>query len=701
MFPTIALRQARAAADLTQGDLAEKLGVSPSVVSRLEAAPSTDRVMAERYLAAIGTSTSKEILEFYSRKWCLTDRPLFTHPDREALWIVERSLQELEEFEQGPNFDPILDTPLKKLRSQLASTAAFILSTDHNIAWIGDIGVGKTTALSIVTNITLKGRDGKTKSVFPTGGGRMTTCEVIIKVAPAFGVAVEALSEEEVRLIVTDFVMALKTGEGGISTELERVIRNMANLRRDVVKDAGGQRIRIDPILKVLETADVEQMTAHVVSRMNLPARTETQIILSQAEEGGLEWLATNIAKINNGQHPGFSVPRRVTVLLPSKLLHDSSFTISVIDTKGVEGTTQRPDLRAQLDDPRTLTVLCCRFNDAPGMTPESILHEIVEGGSNAIQRNRVVLLVLPRDGEAMDVKDDNGDVPETIEDAYLIKEGHVARALAKGNLPKIPVLFFNSSTDSGEPIWAAICNQIGKIRQEQALRVQRLSLSAVDLITNCNVAKTRQARKVVSQTMREVAQRLEVLPPMIRPAHKNLIDQIVSGHQSSIAAAVSRKGVWYNFPMDQMIGVGVRYDANLRTNDLFVRLDEQIAGLMDKYALLGDVRQTLGSTKDDLIDWRQEFLKSTESIGKTIFKPHFDQAGGLWARCIARRGKGSGYRDDIAQMIQDWFETYPEPDGARQKVEKALNAEWNELVLERLLDATNFKDEDNDPSSL
>jgi transcriptional regulator with XRE-family HTH domain len=696
MFPTVVLRQAREQATLKQGDLADKLGVSPSVVSRLETAPLTDPVMAKRYLTAIGTSASAEILDFYLRDWHHTDRPNFNHPDRETLWVVERTLQELDAFEQGTNFDPILDAPLKKLRNQLRATATFISKADHSIAWIGDIGVGKTTALSLVTNITLKTKEGKTRSVFPTGGGRMTTCEVVIKVAPAFGIAVECLSEEDIRLIVTDFITGLKTGEGGISTELERVIRNMADLRRDVQKAHDGQRIRIDPILTLLENADTDQTIAHVISRMNLPARTETQIILSEAEESGLEWLAGNITKINNGQHPGFSVPRRATVLLPSKVLHDSAFTISVIDTKGVEGTTQRPDLRAQLDDPRTLTVLCCRFNDAPGATPESILHEIVDGGSDTVQRHRLVLLVLPRDGEAMEVKDDNGEVAETIEDAYLIKESHVSRALATANLPKIPVLFFNSSTDGGETIWATLCKQIGEIRQQQVNRVQRLTATATDLITNCDVAKTRQARQVVAQTMREAVDRLKSLPTAVRPAHMNLIDQIASGHHSSIAAAVNRKGAWANFPMDHMMGVGVRNDANLRTKDLFVRLDEQITGLMDKYATLNDVHQTLAAVKDELNDWRQEFLKKALSVGKTIFKPHLDDALDLWGRCIARRGGGAGYRDNIAQMIQEWFETTPDLNKVRRKVEAALNTEWNEVVLERLIAATEFQpDED------
>jgi hypothetical protein len=111
----------------------------------------------------------------------------------------------------------------------------------------------------------------------------------------------------------------------------------------------------------------------------------------------------------------------------------------------------------------------------------------------------------------------------------------------------------------------------------------------------------------------------------------------------------------------------------------------------------LNDVYQTLETTKDELSDWRQEFLKKALSVGRTIFKPHLDEAADLWARCVARRGGGSGYRDDIADMVQNWFETNPELNKVRRKLEGALNAEWSEVVLERLITATQFDDIDDD----
>jgi hypothetical protein len=41
--------------------------------------------------------------------------------------------------------------------------------------------------------------------------------------------------------------------------------------------------------------------------------------------------------------------------------------------------------------------------------------------------------------------------------------------------------------------------------------------------------------------------------------------------------------------------------------------------------------------------------------------------------------------------MIQEWFESNPDLNKVRQKIEAALNTEWNQVVLERLIAATEF----------
>ena len=139
LIPTGELRRARDEASLKQSDIALRLGVSGSVISRLEKADFTDEVMARRYLQALDTTTGKEIAEYYSRDWRITVRPSYFHPDREALWAGERALQRLEEFKLSDEYDPLLDVPLGKIKDGLDAAISFLSRLDQGMAWIGPV----------------------------------------------------------------------------------------------------------------------------------------------------------------------------------------------------------------------------------------------------------------------------------------------------------------------------------------------------------------------------------------------------------------------------------------------------------------------------------------------------------------------------------------------------------------------------------
>jgi hypothetical protein len=134
---------------------------------------------------------------------------------------------------------------------------------------------------------------------------------------------------------------------------------------------------------------------------------------------------------------------------------------------------------------------------------------------------------------------------------------------------------------------------------------------------------------------------------------------------------------------------VGVRADANARSQDLFVRIDEQLAILADEFGQLAEIQQMLASLRDEASDWKQEFLAQALVVGRTAFQPYLDDAVDLWRKCVARWGGGPGYLDDIAKHLEEWFETNPDLAAARRRVETGLRQAWRELVLDRLTAAT------------
>jgi transcriptional regulator with XRE-family HTH domain len=693
-LPTAILRTARENAGMNQAALAGRLGVSGSVLSRLEKEDTTDRAMAWRYLEGVGSEESAAIREFFTLNWRITERPAFHHPDRATLWDVERALQLLDDFEHSPDFDPILARPVHTLRSRLMAGVRYLQRIDHGIAWIGSIGVGKTTALAYATNLVVHQVDGHPKSVFPVGRGRTTVCEVSVKLAPAFGIVVESLSNDEIRALVSDLVNGI-TSEAGVSTEHDRVLRNMADLRkRQSVED--GKRIFIDPIKEFLSAGDtVEDVVTQIMVRLNLANRTQNQMILSDKKEHGLEWLAENVEKINFGQHPDFSVPARITVLLPSKLLRGSSYDISVIDTKGIEGTTQRPDLQSQIDDPRNLSVLCTRFEEAPGSVPLTILRDLGDIGADAIERGRVCLLVLPRGDEAIGVRGDGGETSESREDGYFIREDQIQRALAAHNLPEVPIIFYDAMRDSPQSVWLAVNDQVAAIRRGYEARARRLLAASASLMENADAARSQEARMQISTAIDRITAAYGDLPIASRAAHQNLIEQMRDGHSSSIAASMNRRGTWTNFSVHHMLGVGVRADANARTSDLIVRIDAQLVDLAQQFDQLVDIRQLIAALRDDLNDRRQEFLAHALAVGSEAFKSYLDDADDLWRRCTGRWGQGSGYRSDVADIVRRWFEEAVELHDARKSIDKSLQQAWREFVLKPLILASRVDADD------
>jgi transcriptional regulator with XRE-family HTH domain len=691
-IPTSVLRRAREDAALKQNDVATVLGVSGSVISRLEKSEQTDDVMARRYLEALGTPTSVAIAEFYGREWQITTRPSFFHPDREALWGAERALQRLEEFKNSEEYDALLDIPLSKIKSGLETAISFVARLNHVMAWIGSVGVGKTTALSLLTNLVIEGKDGTRVPVFPATGGRTTISEVVVRSAPAYGIAVEPMSEDAVRLLVTDLVGGFAKNDGGVSTELERAIRNMAELRKGKDEARGA----FDPIRDLLEQKSnvIEDVVEDVIRRMNLGERTETQLILSESTENGLRWLSENITKINYGQHVRFSLPERVTVFVPPAFLRKMRYDVTLVDTKGIHGTTLREDLRTHIDDARTLSILCCMFNDAPSGEILKLLGEIKSLGSDALERQRVLILVLPRGDEAMKIIDDAGDPPESAQDGYDIRATQVADTLRKEGLPEIPVLFFNSMTDNSSAVWEELGRRLDTLRQRQVDRLQRFVDVSADLVTNADVARIQQARVAIAEEVTLICEAYPKLKPTVRPAHQTLIQELEKGHASSIAAAINRRGAWSNFPIHHIVGVGVRVDANLRTGDVLTRVDGRLEGFVQKFSNLPEIVTILEALREDLEEWRQEFLTEAATIGRVAFKPYLDSAPDLWKGLAAYWGQGTGYRAKVVAEINRWFEQTEELAEARRRVETRLREAWRTLILGRLRSATEVADD-------
>ena len=685
--PSDVLRRAREMADVKQSVLAKTLDTNASFVSRLEKGGPVDPAFADRYLRAVGGAVADEILEYYDRGWSHFDPPSYLHPDREHLWHVELTLQKLAAFEQSPQNHPILADTLSTMRDDLSSVLRYLERLDHVIAWVGDIGVGKTTALAHAARLLAPDGKGAMRSVFPVGSGRITVCETVIKTAPAFGVAVEALDEDSIRGLINDLIQSVGKSKVTVPAEIARVLRNMSGFKSTRI-EVGDDFETKDPIAEALAAGEEPAILADkMIAAMNLPSRRETSLALSEEAEDGMQWLARTISRINSGLDARFSLPRRVTVLVPSSSLREAG-DLSLVDTKGIETITQRPDLRGYIDEPRTLVVLCSKFPDAPNATVQRILRENEEAGSDSAERNRIAMLVLPRGDEPLHVLD-QGEPPASAAAGRAVRRDEIHQALSGAGLPAIKTYFYDAHGDKPESVWSSLRGQICLMRQVHIDRLERTAQAVSELIADVDIVKTRGARKGLEESFDRLIDRVADLPPVRRPAHQNLVDQFDDVHQSSVAASMARRGNWQNFSVFHILGVGVRQDANLRSADHLARIEHALEDAEQQYGELADVRAMIGSLRDRLAIWRQEFLQQAQSIGGDAFRGVLGEETQLWSDSVARYGTYvPGYKRSLAEMWLNFFEG-SKPDDARAAIEARMKDAWQSTIVEPLRAAT------------
>lgn len=688
-IPADVLKHARDAQGLSQAALAKKMETVPSVLSKLEKAEDVEPEMAERYLTAVSSEVAQAILDYYARPWFQDRPPSYLHPDAEVLWVIDQALKDLEAFE-NENDEPILRGPIKLLRDELRTTETYLRRRDHTVAWVGDIGVGKTTALTYAAGLLVgDGRSGR-RPALPVGPGRTTVCETAIRASTTFGVLVDAVGDEEVLRLTRELVSSLapQAAGGGVSAELARVLRNMSGMKT-ATQTVDDELVVTDPIVELLaQGLGVDEVTDRMVSEMKLADRQERQIILPEGAEDGLTWVSRLVSNINNGQDQRFGVPSRITVLMPSKYLSGDGQQLQVVDTRGIEGFTQRRDLMALGEEQRTLMVLCSKFADAPSVTVQRLIQDAEDGVFLAFERKRQCILVLPRGDEALEVSGFDEHVTSRAQ-GYAFRKKEIEQALTKAQLNKPPIYFFDARNDDPDKIWKTLRGQIAQMRAVYGERAQAASNGVANLRENTDAVLTVQARQEVE---REIGLTLGLVAPLrdsTRHAYQNLVDQMALGHHSSIAASIYRRGEWEPFHFAQILGQGVRIDANLRTQRNVTQIEIKLDELEARYKDLTTVTQSLQGLRLRLADGRQEFLAAARSIGRDAYGSLLAGQTDLWTESAQRYGLGSGYKRDVADKWRRWFTEEDAPAETASAIAERLQDAWAVWVLEPLREAT------------
>lgn len=680
------LAKIREAANMTQAEVAKRSRMSAATISRIEDGSETLEDI-KSILDAINTEEARACMTFLSRQWQHLDRPSFHHPDREHLLLAEQLLEETWQLKSDASAS--FERQIVIYEDEIKRCARFLIEKSHDITFVGEIGVGKTTAICSLADLRLREENQLIRQmILESGHGRTTICEVQIVRGPKHGVEVYPRTEQDLFQDVADFSESLLMKHGntdrdaavGVSWELERAIRNMAGLRV-TKRDRDGKSNRHDPAQELAKIyPNATDIKFDILKRMNLDSRKNPTVWYPQdAEDSPLKWLRSIYAEINNGRHPDFSVPDRIQVMLPGPVFNHEYLQLQIIDTKGIDDTAEREDIESHFDNPRALVVLCSKFMSAPEPTVQTLLRRAQNAGIEDVE-DRTLILILAREGEAADMKDHDGSIAIDEKEGYDMKCEQVETALSNLGLTQVPVEFFNAESDDHESTRDQVVKLVERIRERKADRIKQLSEIVERFKSNREEEET---KTVLTSAMRRVAIWLKTVADIGTVSdklHDQLITTILSAHPRSVWASTRRRGKWPNLDYYYQMGRGARTVTAKHIQSRVKHLDSVIRNLVDdeEYSHAHDFLKEILSFVSRNVS---ELLKSVESRGSTEYVGNLGRDIKFWEKCKERWGQGAGYRDDIGSYSEEWFRQDTAMDTQKEMI-SAIVSDWKKIVF-------------------
>ena len=674
-----------------QAELAKRVSLSQAVLSRIE---SGDRPVSlqevQDILAQLPTPEAADLSKALQRTWEVLPRPPLDHGDQDLLWDAELAARDLVALRDQPDTPHAFERRLAEYIEELRRGAALLLKRDHQVAFIGSIGVGKSTAICRMTGLETPREDGTMVPVLEAGGGGITVCEVHLRTGPGFGLIIEPRSDDEIRQDVADLadhvlkgnVPIDEDGPGasesqGISKEVARALRNMAGLAVQRPKGPDGKRTTVDPAKSLAEQFPTQrEFVLEVLSRMELHRRDRRDVWYDSASgKSPKAWLRDVFAAINNGRSAEFTLPKRIEVVVPDQLLNASQLTVRFIDTKGIDRTAAREDIEVHFDEPHTLAVLCSGFNNAPAAEARLLLERAKDSGVRSLEIN-ASLLVLPRPSEALAMKDDATSTPvESADEGYELKGEQIALALEPLGLQSLGVGFYNANEDPASSARAFLIERLARARESFRARIQEATNGAKALLRNHGHERILAVLRDAGETLRTWASMNTAVPPVHAHVQESLVAQIQVAYASTVRAAVRREGEWTQLSYSHHIGYGAR---RLAVIALGKAVDDfaghcKILAATPRYVEAADL---ISQAERVLTASYEELLRKVQLMGQTVFKDALKADPLFWQACIAEWGQGPGYKTRVAGHNRDWFDNE-----ARRKLEEDLMAlvarEW------------------------
>lgn len=579
-------------------------------------------------------------------------------------------------------------------RKQLANhrelfddAVAYLSNSDQRLAFIGNIGTGKTTAICHLLGLL----DGN-EPILSTGSGRTTLCEVEISTGTQLEIEVTPHTEAELKSYLTDFAQYLHISDIAesdnsesfkLSVEVERALRNMLDLPKTRKKTPEGGRINTDYAVEfAVDYQSVDSLVRGLLERIDFPTRNQTRFINDDGIEQN-EWLHKTFKAINSCTHPRVGLSKHIRILVPERFFDNIDYTLSVVDTKGVDQTVNRTDLDSCLTNNRTVSVLCCRFNEAPDKTMSGLLKLAKDAGLNQRVAKEIILLILDRESEAENVIDIDEPVGDKAEGREIRTDQIVNDIKHTLQLDNLDVRFFDVKSDDPSQLKNMLVEKVSVLRDRYVEYIVDIEKAIGDIETELVSQSAKAAKNQVKNTLGPWIKKAQGCSPLLKEYFLSLINDIKNKgtYAASVRASVNRRGEWHNLDYYQLLAAGAREQVvdqiGALKDEFIVLIDNMLSQneLQPAYALLKQLKQTTEKRLGDI--YQKAFAK-----GRAVYEEKLSSDNQLWSDLFDEWGMGPGYKDRISGKSATWFyvRKYPE---FELSVTNQVVEEWQVYVNE------------------
>ncbi|MCX7086720.1 MAG: AAA family ATPase [Methylococcales bacterium] len=571
-------------------------------------------------------------------------------------------------------------TTAKQWIEVISKNKCFLDDHNHDIVFIGSVGVGKSSLIGIAANL-LVGDSPKDKaslknnSVLAIGGGRTTICEVRIRATKdddegRIGLIIDPFSaddmKKEIEIYAEDQWRRRQPSEARIGMddieivqESPRAIRGMTgyNEYQETVTEGGIKKRRtIRPLDVAISQFDsLAAFSEHLLERANLSARTQNKWWWDKHSLENLKALKNRFEAINLGTEPSAMLPRRMTVVVPEPLpSSQAKLNLTLIDTRGLDGVVEsRDDLQEFVRDPRALLVLCATFKDAPGDAVRTLLR-FIAGDAELRQSLPRTLLVLLDQGDAEQVNGADGDrefgKELKIDECYIALEG----AGLTQRFEKNQIIAFDVLNDSRNSLLDAIDCHLKQLRQKTEDYLSEQIDNASLFLDSAEDQLRPVLRKSVDDALiATMSQHLPVDIPLRDPLQGlyRAVDQ--TRYASVIYATCRRNGTYPKLNLYAAIEAEASQAATRWLDDLmdaiFVKLNE-----LEKDPHYKKIQDDIRLRKNLYQSAQFRVIRHyAEQIVEQVYSELKDEP--VWQICCQEWGRGNGFKNKVIEHIEIW----------------------------------------------